>query len=292
MIVAITSAIGSTVTPSTSQPTENECEVHPSNESRTTEAPNLVLSSESEPSMESTTSCVETVPSLERTLIPETDCRDVDPFLENAQRSLSSPAVLQLKGSSRFQIPRDIDNNLRNELLQLTAREGYVYVLQAPEYFKEKRLVPLVKIGVAVNVPSRINHLIRVCRISELEQVPDDQAFAHPFYKKTEKLAHVELANFQRDLKCAGCKSIHKEWFDVAPEVALQVVQRWRKFLENVPYTTSGVLKSPWTDLLERSEMPFLPKEELNVDHNSRNERWEKWVDKGIAMSKEPARAK
>lgn len=222
-----------------------------------------------------------------RTLAPEVRSSNSPTVHKTTRNSQNTTDILRFKILQMSKIPRDIDNDLRDELLQGTVREGFAYVLQAPKHFQDKGLAPLVKIGYAKNVAVRIKDLYKNCKIEGLEQVSDDQAFAHALYEKTEKLAHVELSNFQRKWLCDSCKVLHGEWFEVAPEVAVQVVQRWRKFLENVPYTNSGILQSPWASLLERSGMPFSQKEELVTDHDSRNERWEKWIEKGSAMSRE-----
>src|SRR5205814_6994149 len=61
----------------------------------------------------------------------------------------------------------------------------------------------------------------------------------------------------------------HREWFDVEPEIALQVVQRWRKFILQGPYeNVFGNLKVEFEERTKRLGLPPKPS-----DHRTRDRR-------------------
>ena len=145
---------------------------------------------------------------------------------------------------------------------------------------------PWVKIGIAADVNARIAQIKRSCGISDLEQVDDREDVSHPWYYKVEELAHSELANFKQELRCEKCETVHREWFAVPENVALQTVQRWRRFIRMDPYDENGLLKDQWSKMLVLANMMMPGKEEEPDDHELRNERWNRWLDEGFKSSR------
>ncbi|OCL14454.1 hypothetical protein AOQ84DRAFT_371258 [Glonium stellatum] len=151
--------------------------------------------------------------------------------------------------------PEAVDAYIREEILESVIKKGHVYVLSAPQYFKGKGK-KLVKIGKAVNVGDRISQIKSTCGISDLQRVFDDKDTPHHLYWKVERLVHAELENSREPLQCDlhrrqnGAPTEHGEWFHVPEQVALEVVQRWRDFVNEDPYDGNGVLKSHWSEML------------------------------------------
>jgi hypothetical protein len=167
-------------------------------------------------------------------------------------------------------------------------KEGYVYILKAPKYFKERYPgePPLVKIGISVDVKQRISELKRQCGLFDLERVNDSEDLRHRWYYKVDELVHTELMSFKQVLKCGKCKSKkgedsdHQEWFAVSEKVALQAVQRWRKFILAEPYDDNGILIDHWSKMIQ--DISRQTAEEEYGDHEKRHNRWNRWLEEGI----------
>ncbi|RFU29548.1 hypothetical protein B7463_g6756, partial [Scytalidium lignicola] len=180
-----------------------------------------------------------------------------------------------------------VDDLIREEILKRVSKEGFIYILKAPEYFRQNfpNEKPLLKIGMTMNVKTRINNLKRTCNLFDLEQVPDPNYKRIHTYWKVEQLVHIELRNFQKILKCTKCgnkgsrNTEHEEWFEVSEEVALRSVDRWRRFIAQNPYDENGGLKDFWSQRLAHRNMGVLPKWD---DAEGREERWTKWLDEAI----------
>lgn len=125
-------------------------------------------------------------------------------------------------------------------------------------------------------------------QLQDLEIVEDCQSSRHRLPRKVETLVHHELQDFRKTFFCKGCKTDHKEWFAVPEEVALQSVQRWRKFMKQKPYDENGLLKSEWSRLLPE-HMEINGENDDSDNHEYRNARWNRWLEEGIRITKENA---
>ncbi|KAI9740067.1 MAG: hypothetical protein M1818_004818 [Claussenomyces sp. TS43310] len=228
-----------------------------------------------------------------------------DTFIEQKEREVSStqpalfeakshPNTSELEAGDKPMICKApvIDDYIREAIKKNTIREGHVYILKAPKYFEKNYPgeIRLVKIGIAGNVSQRISELKKNCGLDDLERVTDDEDVAIDLYYKVEELVHSELRNFRRYIKCGKCgagksKGLgHREWFAVSEAVALQTVQRWRRFIEQKPCDENGILLDSWSSMMRTHR----PKSEEYNDHDGRHHRWNRWLEEGINKSQTP----
>lgn len=185
--------------------------------------------------------------------------------------------------------PRQIDQAIRETIMGNKTSGGYVYILRAPKYFQNRvpPLPPLVKIGRSKDIKARMAQLRRQCNIPDLSEVKNREQEKIDDFVKVEGIVHAALQNFQRDPECNVCKSkekgldtLHKEWFNVSEDVALQTVQLWSKFARHQPWDEDGRLKDYWK--LRLKGMRATDVEEEWDDPRRQNERWTKWLDDAI----------
>lgn len=189
------------------------------------------------------------------------------------------------------------NERIRAMIKEAATKEGYIYILKAPQYFAKERpgQMPLVKIGMSVDPNQRMKEIKNSCGIEDLERVLDTEDSSCRYYYKIEKLVHDELANYARGLVCTGgCRSKkgieteHTEWFAVSETVALQTVQRWRRFMDQNPYDGRGILKDVWSKMIKRED--FQREEDEDCDeHEKRHRYWTRWLDEGIRVAAEEA---
>jgi GMP synthase PP-ATPase subunit len=103
--------------------------------------------------------------------------------------------------------------------------------------------------------------------------------------ERVEALVHKELDAFK--LPSKWCKIAHREFFEVCPEVALQSVERWKRFVDYAAYIAQGTLDPDWAQRVER--IPAPSREEIKAistdvakHHQMRNQRYNRWLDYAI----------
>lgn len=178
-----------------------------------------------------------------------------------------------------------IPNSINNKLLrQIRRRElekkinagkilpsdtelGYIYVFNLPScpgYFK---------IGMTKQVPrDRVSQQEYACKLPyNLVEDPQDKPFRG--YSAVEKLIMAELHNLRRKFFCGNCKTHkqmareHGEWYEISEEKALEVVERWRKWMvKGKPFDNNGVLTPFWVRKYE------------GAIQDTANVRWEEWL--------------
>ncbi|KAF1958623.1 hypothetical protein CC80DRAFT_591556 [Byssothecium circinans] len=155
-----------------------------------------------------------------------------------------------------------IVNNIRGILRQPIdeGNKGYIYVLKAPRFFEafpsaKDRGEQWVKIGISRDINKRIKSLKAQCGFEDLVNCGGDFGDAMPmeYLRRIERVCHAELHNFRRPMNCgesanglSRCEVVHKEWFNVSEDVAIQVIRRWMRFLAQDPYTDVGLLNEFW----------------------------------------------
>lgn len=167
---------------------------------------------------------------------------------------------------------------------------------------------PFVKIGVSARVFDRMREDTKCacgCDFGKLKLILREPV-AYP--KKVETFVHIELSDFNflhappanidsstkratnhdAAKKRTTKKMIrHKEWFDVSPTIASQSVMRWVTFF-NAAYTPEGQPRNSWGTHLRKLYGPSVAEEEGfsegddALSHKSRNDRLQKWLDKGL----------
>jgi len=234
-----------------------------------------------------------------------------DTFVEQLSSSAANAAPTLFEATTQDSVPRPepsngpdknmksfiplvVDTWIRKAIMKPVTKEGQVYILKAPKYFEENYPgePPLVKIGISVNVDKRISDLKDDCGLFDLEKVEDREDVPVPWYFKIEELAHSELANFNRVLKCGKCRtgkgerSAHREWFAVSETVALQTVQRWRRFIRAAPYDENGILIDHWSKMVKPNNINWQAADEEYDDHERRQKRWDRWLEEGIKATR------
>jgi hypothetical protein len=58
-----------------------------------------------------------------------------------------------------------------------------------------------------------------------------------PNARRVEALCHAELDYCRTRVYCTGCSIQHIEWFEMTPDDAISVIQKWSKWMESNPYT-------------------------------------------------------
>jgi hypothetical protein len=162
-------------------------------------------------------------------------------------------------------------------------RTGFIYVLTTRQEQGSGRGNIVVKVGVTAgnDIKTRMKAIKQKCRHYDLEVVADEEQIAIPGYFRAEALVHQELSKSR--LQTARCpldkaqqkepdaelimgddvevideadKHRHKEWFNVPPDEAVKIVQRWRKFMLQRPYDIEGNLKGEFQSRLNYVILP------------------------------------
>ncbi len=126
-------------------------------------------------------------------------------------------------------------------------KDGYIYsysIADHPGY---------MKIGFAGKEPNdRMNRIEKCLSTHELDY-PDSTNFEVPNYKKLEKLIHAELQPYRRTLKCdkPRCSAGHNEWFEIDEAKAIEVIDRWKEWMNCNPYNSTRKLSATETLRIE-----------------------------------------
>jgi hypothetical protein len=57
-----------------------------------------------------------------------------------------------------------------------------------------------------------------------------------PHAKRVETLMHTELKECRKIVECAGCEKTHREWFEIPEHHVMAVFQKWKRWIETLPY--------------------------------------------------------
>lgn len=57
-----------------------------------------------------------------------------------------------------------------------------------------------------------------------------------PHVSRVERLIHQELKDIRKSMKCAGCKTEHREWFEISESNARRVLKKWQDWIQQHPY--------------------------------------------------------
>jgi hypothetical protein len=123
----------------------------------------------------------------------------------------------------------------------------------------------------------RLATISKGCQHALIEKQDDLEHMPIRLHGRAEILMHKELEDFRYSFSCR-CKKVkaHREYFDIGKDVALDVVQRWRRFCDSEPYGRDGKLKPFWEQRLRH--MKCFGKPEDDADHWSLAKRWDKFT--------------
>ena len=138
---------------------------------------------------------------------------------------------------------------------------GYIYIFTLPSR------PGYVKIGkTEIALQNRVSQQKTCCKLSySLIQDANDKPFR--WYGIVEQLVMAELHNCRRRLSCSKRKKGHDEWYEISEEKALEVVERWRRWMvQGEPYDSNGLLT------------PFWVQKHEDAIRDPANIRWEEWL--------------
>jgi hypothetical protein len=161
---------------------------------------------------------------------------------------------------------RDLYAKITSPLTTESKKSGYIYG------FKRKG-EKYIKIGYTKTVASRV----QAWEISCHQKVAVVFGEPVPHASKVESLIHLTLYLERRtEIGCngnKGCKTTHKEWFEVTLERAKHVLGIWKRWIETQPYDKKGNLKPIWIKHIEQTR---------KTKTNCSLESWRDWIDIAI----------
>jgi hypothetical protein len=94
------------------------------------------------------------------------------------------------------------------------------------------------------------------------------------YCKRTEFLVQIDLADHCQRWPCSrhNAQSMHKEWFGVTKEQAIDTVKRWEAFMRQRPYNWNRELGPVWTYLLSNRRPEQLG--HSGFTHDIRRQEW------------------
>ena len=127
---------------------------------------------------------------------------------------------------------------MKENIVKSNFNDGWIYILRSATN------PHLLKIGSTSKTARERKIRITHCIGTELKVLDVENLFRTPNHFRVEKLIHRELYNFEKKLNCKTCKKAHKEWFEVSEEKAVEVVERWKRWMSTDPYS-NGQLSHP-----------------------------------------------
>ncbi|KAF2179903.1 hypothetical protein K469DRAFT_298106 [Zopfia rhizophila CBS 207.26] len=221
-------------------------------------------------------------------------CVDTNARLSPNPATRSSSSSRKRRKSTEYPplLPETIADNIRQELLKDVESKGFIYILRAPNYFRNRK--PLVKIGITEDITRRIRALQNNCGFTDLQECSRSGGKAIPWKRlqRVEKLCHLELNNFRKTLQCnkgghgKNCDTGHTEWFEVEEETAIRTVKRWQKFINQNPYGEDGSLREGWKVTVQNGRYLHISEDEDRYDYRMASQRYDEWLDEATAETR------
>ena len=157
-------------------------------------------------------------------------------------------AKLSAHGTVGFvHAPRNSQLSLNEQLLKTMIeplnpreRKGHIFVTvhdDAPE------LCRLSRTSHPIHVHERLQQMYRCCH-RRPTPVKDPGQRCVSNISRLERLVHIELSEYRCvEERCKGCGKKRREWFELSPEKALEVIERGRRWLDLQPYNADGLLE-------------------------------------------------
>ncbi|KAK7954292.1 hypothetical protein PG988_014986 [Apiospora saccharicola] len=189
----------------------------------------------------------------------------------------SSDRTLHLSES-----PTSLDDNIKGAMRKpLTKKQrrqqdhGNNYLFEVkPSQFPEKTIW---KIGFTTGPnDKRQKTIFNDCRHRSIRGQYDPGHVAIRLCRRAETLTHAELARHRYHFDCECSVIDHREYFDVDPQLALEVIHRWRTFCMREPYDAKGKLQPFWEDRLR--DMDRQQKLRADLDMTERRKQWDRFV--------------
>ncbi|KAK8058194.1 hypothetical protein PG994_008642 [Apiospora phragmitis] len=191
---------------------------------------------------------------------------------------LSSERTIHLSES-----PTSLDDNIkwvmRKQLTKKQRRQqdhGNNYIFEVtPAQSPEKAIC---KIGFTTGPTARRQkHIFSTCQHNSIRGQYDPGHVPIRLCQRAESLTHAEMAWNRYHFDCRCPVKDHREYFDVAPQLALEAVHRWRTFCMREPYDAKGELQPFWEARLR--DMDRRQKLRADVlDMAERRRQWDRFV--------------
>lgn len=108
---------------------------------------------------------------------------------------------------------------------------GYVYIVSRDS----KK--DCFKIGFSRYAPSKRVKRHRKC-YGDATLIAQTKMIRHA--RRVEQLVHWDLSNCRRKERCAQCDRVHREWFDISEDMAIQTVSTWGMWIASHSGTGQG----------------------------------------------------
>ncbi|KAI9790825.1 MAG: hypothetical protein M1816_004784 [Peltula sp. TS41687] len=182
----------------------------------------------------------------------------------------SGPATFYdylLRHPTQGDLAKGIMTILMKPLRGRATKSGYIYLYTGDD------LPGLVKIGVTTReIHIRLKEHKRCGFTPVLVNDPKQRTIQNVF--RLEMLVQKELAMYRKCRYCERCKADHQEWFEIDSQMALECIERWRKWIEQEPYDDdSGELKPMNREEFERLSSSWV---KGSID-GSNMDLWERW---------------
>ncbi|KAF3060317.1 hypothetical protein CFAM422_011479 [Trichoderma lentiforme] len=128
--------------------------------------------------------------------------------------------------SSYTEIKANAMRPLEEKLGDLKKGFIYLYTVKGNERF--------VKIGYTTRNPATRHEEWKLSCNREPKSLYESSIV--PNARRIEALCHAELDYCRTSVYCTGCLIQHIEWFEMAPDGAISVIQKWSKWMESHPY--------------------------------------------------------
>ena len=149
-----------------------------------------------------------------------------------------------------------------------------------------------VKIGVTEGPISVRLKQLQSCTTIDLQVIGDLGATRIPFYKRVERLIHMDLCNKRHFFRCQ-CKQAqkkhhssasdgltkHGEWFAVSEPEAKKTVEKWKAWMQSRPYSEDGRLEKEWERIVNYCrEHPSYYRKTVIIEEQT-EERWKSFMN-------------
>jgi hypothetical protein len=109
-------------------------------------------------------------------------------------------------------------------------KPGFIYIFWYKPRFGH------VKIGRSGNPERRIQEWNKQCKREHEFHKLSNALVEVPHVNRIENLMHVEMKELRRQMRCEGCGTNHREWFQVTEDHAVNVFEKWKDWILESPY--------------------------------------------------------
>lgn len=154
---------------------------------------------------------------------------------------------------------------IKNAKTRAGPKVGSVYVFESLDFAPRH-----VKIGKTVeDPPDRQHKLSKCCVPVTLAEIAQRNRFDH--HSIVETIVKTELYHVRKTFKGEGCNINHTEWFEMDMSTALQIVDRWRTWVQS---------ERPFNDKWELT--PYWQWKVAKADLHLADIKWDEWVRSNV----------